>query len=242
MRTLVIGDIHARDVWEEIVEKEEWDNVVFIGDYTDTFMAISPLFEVENLKKILDLKRNNPNKVTLLIGNHDYHYFPEVDQRYSGWEDHKQKMFGETYQEALDEGLLQFAYLQDDILFTHAGVTDQWVKNWKVDTNNIEESINDLPFEAFAFHEKGFRTSPFGDDIWQSPIWIRPNSLERDYLESDYVDGYRSDYDDGYRQVVGHTRQEHVFITGNFCYVDALWREYLIVQDGDLIVGKTVDL
>jgi hypothetical protein len=34
--------------------------------------------------------------------------------------------------------------------------------------------------------------NPFGDDITQSPIWIRPKSLERQPL-------------DGYSQIVGHT-------------------------------------
>lgn len=37
MRTLVIGDIHGHDSWKAIVENEEYDNVVFLGDYLDAF-------------------------------------------------------------------------------------------------------------------------------------------------------------------------------------------------------------
>ena len=37
-KTIYIGDIHGRDVWEEIVEKhDDADNIVFIGDYFDSF-------------------------------------------------------------------------------------------------------------------------------------------------------------------------------------------------------------
>ena len=36
-KTIYIGDIHGRDVWEEIVEKHDnADHIVFIGDYFDS--------------------------------------------------------------------------------------------------------------------------------------------------------------------------------------------------------------
>ena len=37
MKTIVIGDIHGRDVWKKIVEHENADKVIFIGDYFDSF-------------------------------------------------------------------------------------------------------------------------------------------------------------------------------------------------------------
>ena len=37
MKTIVIGDIHGRDVWKEIVFQEQADRVIFIGDYFDSF-------------------------------------------------------------------------------------------------------------------------------------------------------------------------------------------------------------
>ncbi len=37
MKTIVIGDIHGRTSWKDIIEKEQtWDKVIFIGDYFDS--------------------------------------------------------------------------------------------------------------------------------------------------------------------------------------------------------------
>jgi len=37
MKTIFIGDIHGQDTWKKIVESENPDRVVFIGDYFDSF-------------------------------------------------------------------------------------------------------------------------------------------------------------------------------------------------------------
>ena len=37
MKTLLLGDIHGRNIWKEIIKKETPDRVVFIGDYFDSF-------------------------------------------------------------------------------------------------------------------------------------------------------------------------------------------------------------
>lgn len=37
MKIVAIGDIHGRDIWEDIVKKEhDADKIVFVGDYFDT--------------------------------------------------------------------------------------------------------------------------------------------------------------------------------------------------------------
>jgi hypothetical protein len=35
MKTVLIGDIHGRDIWKKIIEKESPNRVVFIWDYLD---------------------------------------------------------------------------------------------------------------------------------------------------------------------------------------------------------------
>ena len=36
MKTIIIGDIHGRSVWKQIVEKEkDAHQIVFLGDYFD---------------------------------------------------------------------------------------------------------------------------------------------------------------------------------------------------------------
>ena len=38
MKTIVIGDIHGRTIWKQIViENPDFDKLVFIGDYFDSF-------------------------------------------------------------------------------------------------------------------------------------------------------------------------------------------------------------
>ena len=84
-KTIYIGDIHGRDVWGEIVAKhDDADNIVFIGDYFDSF-DIPAVIQLDNIKKIVEFKKkrelDTSRKVYLLIGNHDIHYWPGIKGR-----------------------------------------------------------------------------------------------------------------------------------------------------------------
>jgi len=37
MKTIVLGDTHGRGIWQLIVQRENPDKVIFIGDYWDSF-------------------------------------------------------------------------------------------------------------------------------------------------------------------------------------------------------------
>ena len=86
-KLIAIGDIHGRDIWKQIVETEQPDTVVFVGDYFDSF-NIPGIDQIHNFKNIIQWKLDNPQcKVVLLIGNHDFHYMPEAyNDRYSGFQ------------------------------------------------------------------------------------------------------------------------------------------------------------
>lgn len=71
MKIIVIGDIHGRTIWKDIV-KQEFDLCIFLGDYVDSHYGITAEEQEKNLLEILDFKENNPNKVILLRGNHEY--------------------------------------------------------------------------------------------------------------------------------------------------------------------------
>lgn len=75
MKTLVLGDIHGRTIWKDIIEKENPDRVIFLGDYVSTHEGISSDQQIEELYAILDYKDNNPDKVILLRGNHKINKF-----------------------------------------------------------------------------------------------------------------------------------------------------------------------
>ncbi|MFN9953647.1 MAG: hypothetical protein ACK55I_11145, partial [bacterium] len=74
----------------------------------------------------------------------------------------------------------QMAYEVDGYLFTHAGVSSVFMDNiygtdgW--DVNNVVNDLNELwKHKPFAFEFTGW--DPYGDNIQQTPIWIRPGSL-----------------------------------------------------------------
>ena len=75
MKTLVLGDIHGRTIWKDIIKKENPDKVIFLGDYVTTHEGISSEQQISNLEEILTYKEENSDKVILLRGNHKINKF-----------------------------------------------------------------------------------------------------------------------------------------------------------------------
>ena len=75
---LIIPDIHGRLFWISATRKYPDLPVIFLGDYLDPYTyyeEILPSEALANFKEILDFKKANTERVTLLLGNHDIHYF-----------------------------------------------------------------------------------------------------------------------------------------------------------------------
>lgn len=36
MKILILGDIHGRTIWKQIIENENPDKIIFLGDYVST--------------------------------------------------------------------------------------------------------------------------------------------------------------------------------------------------------------
>lgn len=221
-RIIAIGDTHGRDIWKLFAGSHKFDKFIFIGDYFD---SADVFFEKQltNFLDILEFKRQNPDKVVLLIGNHDFQYMHQYSQgeTYSGYQLKNRKIIEHAFSTALSEGLLQMCHIEGDIIFTHAGVTKTWCEDMKVDLDNLENSINAKLLESPSpFRFRGF--DPYGDDICQSPIWVRPQSLAADSI-------------DGYRQVVGHTRVRTIAILKDtLALIDVLTtsKKALLIEDG----------
>jgi hypothetical protein len=224
MKIIAVGDTHGRKIWEAIVKQEaDADLFVFMGDYFDTRENITAHQQIENFKNILQFKNENQNKVVLLLGNHDYHYLKGVQEKYSGFAKFFQMDINEVLEPAVASGLLQMCFVHDKFLFTHAGVTNTWCVRNGIDRSKLEESINqafmtDLDAFSFAY---GPNMSNTGDDVTQSPIWVRLPSLFEDAVT-------------GYVYVVGHTPLEELTITDNVIGIDTLGttQEFLIIEDG----------
>lgn len=221
MKYIIIGDTHGRNNWKSLINLE-FDKFIFLGDYFDSF-TIPGIIQLQNFNEIIEFKRNNFDKVELLIGNHDYHYFPGVREDYSGYQGRMRFDFQNALQTAYKDELLKVIHKYNDYIFSHAGLTKTWCNTYNIDLNDIENSVNEL-FEfkpnSFGFN-MGSNLSNTGNDVTQGPFWVRPESLNKDML-------------DDYKFVIGHTSFKEISVYKDkiFC-VDCLdtVNQYLEITD-----------
>ena len=223
MKLLAIGDTHGKDDWKMLVNMPDLDRFIFIGDYFDSFLLSAPE-QINNFLDIIAFKQAHPEKVILLFGNHDFHYLPIARQRgetYSGFQDHYAPQIGELIVEHIK--LLQMCYREGDYLFSHAGVTHTWLNRAGYQDGDAASFINALfKTEPEKFLFNGW--NPYGDNITQSPIWVRPASLKKNAYNYETI-----------KQVVGHTRVEKLeVVKSRYFFIDTLdsSREYLVVEEG----------
>jgi len=239
MKTLFLGDIHGLDIWQQIEERENADRIIFVGDYFDSF-SISGVEQIHNFKAICEFKRNSDKEVILLVGNHDLHY-QQIQETYSGFQQTLQWDILIAIRENAD--LLQMAYAFDNILCSHAGVSQVWVEQTfgACDVDTLVDDINQLYKERpGAFRFSGIDV--YGDDITQSPVWIRPYSL----MKSN--EGERNSIKNRFIQVFGHTQiQPHALkkmqkkLGGNYYMIDTLpYKQYLIKDEDGKFKQKTI--
>ena len=231
MKLIAIGDTHGRADWKILADKHQFDKLVFIGDYFDS-LHLDAATQIENFLNIVSYKRSHPSKVILLFGNHDFHYLPiarQMGEVYSGFQDRHAFRIGELIEEHLK--LLQMCYKEDNYLFSHAGVTHTWLNNAGYIEGEADSFINALfktQPEKFLFN--GW--DPYGDNVTQSPIWVRPASLKKNAYKWETI-----------KQVVGHTRMEKIkIVKDRYYFIDTLdaARECLIVEEGKASIGKIV--
>jgi hypothetical protein len=236
MKLVFIGDIHGRDTWKAITTVEpDADHFVFIGDYFDS-LDISPVLQLQNIKEIIEFKKANLDRVTLLIGNHDHHYL--VKERYSGYNTILQ--WDANWLLTDNKNLFQIAYQFDNVICSHAGLSPIWLSNilglWS--KHDVIERLNEhykYRMDDFNFSNEKPYPNPYGDDVTQGPLWIRPNSLMK---ANKGDDGFKKNY----IQIVGHTQQDDIYksfthsvkaMGGKYYLIDTLHMGgYLVYEDG----------
>ena len=239
MKTIVIGDTHGRSNWKLAIHQDKPDRVIFIGDYFDSF-DISGVEQIDNFKQIIKYKEDNPQvEVVLLIGNHDYHYFPEIG--YNGTSGYQSRIASSITQ-VIEENRyhLQMAYGFGDYLFTHAGVSPVFMDQvFGSDDWSIENVVVDLN-EMFRYKPKAFEFNgldAYGDNTTQTPIWIRPRALMQ--ANKKHEKGLKNNY----IQIVGHTQRQKIdlegsdkFTGGRYYFIDTMDTsgDYLIIEDNKL--------
>lgn len=233
-KVIAIGDTHGRDIWKKILDKEKtFDKWIFVGDYFDSF-DINVANQIINFRNIIEFKRNNPDKVITLIGNHDFHYTSACIDSYSGFNHNTLFNMKSELDNLIKDGTLTVAYQIDNFLFTHAGVTKTWCNENGIDTDDLVNSLNDyLIYKPIVYNFRvGNNMSPYGDDVTQGPLWVRPLSLLNDGL--DYI------------HVVGHTTKKNItqLVDNNYgcILIDTIengeYLEILISDSGDITLNS----
>jgi hypothetical protein len=225
MACIVIGDIHGRPIWKLVVAKHPNDTIVFVGDYFDSKEGHTAQDQIENFQQILELKLGRAEKTILLTGNHDFHYLPFAGETYGGFQELKAIDFSEAITPAYKRGLLQICYRFGDYLISHAGLTKKWCRKFGVPFHDPMPALEKMWLERpihFRFHP-GESWEPTGDEPEQGPLWVRPNSLNKNKLP-------------GFWQVVGHTQQPAIEIANKLILVDCLAnsQQYLEITEAGL--------
>ena len=243
MKTIVIGDVHGRSLWKLMISQENPDRVIFIGDYFDSF-EISGVEQIQNFKEIIEYKKTSGKEVITLVGNHDHHYYPEVG--YTGTSGYQSRI-APSITQVINENRqhLQMAYSFDEFLFTHAGVSPTFMDGEFGEEGWVEDNVVELLNDLFKYKPKSFDfngTDPYGDNTYQTPIWIRPRSLMA--VNKKHNKGLKKKY----IQIVGHTQVKKLDLIGAQKAADGRYYlidcqestgEYLVIQDGELSVGQT---
>jgi hypothetical protein len=225
MKTLTIGDIHGRDSWKSFTQDlDSYDKIIFIGDYVDSF-TVSNVLMLHNLVEIIELKKQNPDKVVLLLGNHDIQYIVP-NQSCSGYRPEMQYDLQDLFRKNLD--LFQMAYQYENTLWTHAGVSEGWLKQLERLLANPTFKYSDIVAERnpetladkinLAWELKlsvlyYVDTYSGGTNAWAGPLWVRPIILNNWPIKMN--------------QVVGHTPQATIWtnpVEGNVThyFIDCL--------------------
>jgi predicted MPP superfamily phosphohydrolase len=195
IRIITIGDLHGSPVWKTI-RPADWEYMVFIGDYVDSF-GLADEQILANLQEIIELKKQMPEKVILLWGNHDLCYL------FSDNKFHYASGMRLTMLLALNtiftsnRNLFQAAFGIKNYLWTHAGAGQKWY--YQYIKNKITPSDRDIPTTLNRLFDEYYLPLFYigrirgGLHDTGGIFWAHSHETEYGPLP-------------GYHQIIGHTR------------------------------------
>lgn len=189
-RVLVIPDVHLKPwIFDEAdkVDKSSYEDIVVLGDLVDDWGKGNDLGAYEEtLNRAAEFGKEHGESLWC-YGNHDVSYLWDTMESGYSVQARLTAIEGITKLERILEDRYKFVHRIDNVLFSHAGVT-----------------------ETFVLHSCGYHVKEIDDilakinrmgkqELWRdsSPIWARPQA-----------DFYRMFRDDLFYQVVGHTPVE----------------------------------
>ena len=203
MKILINPDIHGRIFWKYSIEhKDEFDKIIFLGDSLDAYSPDLLVNEKDNFKEIIQFKKDNLDKVILLLGNHDCHYINSKILHSSRYNAFKASIYHKLFNDNLD--LFQLVYIYNKYLFSHAGVYEEWLKMCDLNLDNL---INyDLDKLASYLNVLDYYRGGYGNV--GSCIWADIQDSETEKLLK------------GYYHIFGHTQLKFKVSTSEFSCLD----------------------
>lgn len=228
LRTISIGDIHGRTIWKEI-DPTKYDKIIFVGDYVDSFVY-SDVEIQSNLLDLIQFKKENLDKVILLLGNHDIqYYFLGEGFGCGGFRPSMAENLRQIYLHHKD--LFQVAYQYQNYLWTHAGISNGWYEWNQKELDDFKERFDVVDYADLfnkllltnqnrLLHQVGRcrkGSYPFGGITW----------ADRRETSTDYVSGIH--------QIVGHSIIDQITKygddNGSIRYIDVLEKiEFLTTE------------
>jgi predicted phosphodiesterase len=202
MKIVAIGDLHGKDCWKNL-DFNSYDKVIFLGDYVDT-ISIPESNVVNNLEAILSCADTYPDKVMLLLGNHDIQYLEYPKYRCNGFNSNTQPILTRLFSDNRDK--FKIAFLTQNTLFTHAGLSNGYFHEiFNMSSSEFQQTGNDLaqelnainndPVQQLKLHQVGYRRG--GLHKFGGVTWADLSETMADCLE-------------GFHQVIGHTKKESI--------------------------------
>ena len=222
IKYLLLPDVHGRDFWmkpvHEVLENSD-AHIVFLGDFLDPYKfewddgVDYQRIAIERFKEIIELKKANPDRITLLLGNHDASYAIDIRICECRTDYHNyaeiEKLFKDN-RELFQLGIhIEAGGKEFDI--THAGIFKEWaISTWGDEAKDqdfdvigrlnkawLEEDYKILDRLGVYDHYRGW-----GGVSHASPVWSDIRSWVMTSLEDTY-----------HYNIVGHTMSS--FAAGN---------------------------
>lgn len=220
MNVLIVPDVHGRTFWRRAKDLvKQYQKIIFLGDYLDPYghEGITPDMALVEFLDIIEFKKKYPKKVTLLLGNHDLHYLSPYFIPSSRRDDWRAGEYQEIFEKNRDlfTCFKMFRSFGHKWLFSHAGITQHWLRQNKLLLSDLlnmsmDELLDNKGVKWGGLLEQVgyYRGGPYQ---WGSPVWM---DIHEGLKDSMVIDNKTT-------QIVGHSQlRQGIYKENKVCFTD----------------------